>query len=53
MEKYGLDYYRVRNDLGIIGKKMDLLSNETNRAKVIEPMSEDEYFNKLIKRTKF
>lgn len=53
LEKYGLDYYRVRNDLGIIGKKMDLLSNETNRAKVIETMSEEEYFNKLIKRTMF
>ena len=53
LKKYGLDYYRVRNDLGIIGKKMDLLSNETNRMKVIETMCEDEYFNKLIKRTMF
>ncbi len=53
LDKYGLYYYRLREDLRMVENKMDLLSNETNRAKVIETMSEDEYFNKLIKRTKF
>ncbi len=52
LHKYDFAVYRIRDDLKLICKKMYLLSNETNKAKVIETMSKDEYYNTLIRKSR-
>lgn len=48
-DKYGFSVAQISSDISIISKKIDLLSDRKNMEEVIEIMSKDEYFNKLIR----
>ena len=47
-EKYGFEIKRITSDINRVNERMTLLSDEEMKKKVIETMSEDVYFNKLL-----
>lgn len=47
-EKYGFTMSKIANDFEKIFKDMDLLTDDKNMEVIVEILSKDEYFNKLV-----